>query len=517
MNRVFFYLLSFALMYSCANPVAPTGGEKDTEPPVLLTNKPLNGTTNLSEGKIELTFNEYIQLTKTEDKLLIIPPMAVKPTFIIKGKKILIKLPDNLAENTTYNFTFLGAIRDYNENNATEYLSYVFSTGDKIDSSSISGTVKLAADNSVVEKATVGLYLATDTGILTDIKPRYLAKTNSSGQFKINFIKDGEYRLAVIKEENNNLLYDKESEKVSLITNPILIEGNVVLEQELIIFQSEPKIKVLDYALKGNNKVAIAFSKPVAVLQLDIDNYNVNDVFYFNELQDTLFYHWSDTSLTAANYYFELNNEVKDTLQVSYAGNRLKTKISLAKNEIFSNGSLVVQFPFIITSVDENKVFIKDSINNINYKYNIEKNLMYFESEFESNKAYEIQFDSTAVKYFNGFVNDKKVLIFNATEAISLGNLILSLDYIKQNNLVLHLLNKTGVIVKQISIDNTTDLTIKNLEPGAYSLKIFKDTNGNMKWDTGSFYENREPEKNLVFIKSIDIKNNWDKDLQINF
>ena len=58
------------------------------------------------------------------------------------SKKVEIRFEQAPRENTTYTFNFGEAIEDYNENNPLPFFSYTFSTGDYLDSLSLSGTVK---------------------------------------------------------------------------------------------------------------------------------------------------------------------------------------------------------------------------------------------------------------------------------------------------------------------------------------------------------------------------------------
>ena len=46
---------------SCANRGTPSGGEKDTEPPVILKSVPENFTTNFKGNEIRIYFDEYIK------------------------------------------------------------------------------------------------------------------------------------------------------------------------------------------------------------------------------------------------------------------------------------------------------------------------------------------------------------------------------------------------------------------------------------------------------------------------
>lgn len=63
---LFLILISIVGLNSCANKVAPTGGDKDQEPPKLLKSNPQNLSTNFNASEISLTFDEYITLSDPE-------------------------------------------------------------------------------------------------------------------------------------------------------------------------------------------------------------------------------------------------------------------------------------------------------------------------------------------------------------------------------------------------------------------------------------------------------------------
>ena len=76
-------------------------------------------------------------------------------------------------ENTTYIFNFADGLVDITEGNAGVKSRFVFSTGDKIDSSFVSGVVTNPLKNQVVEGALVGLYQKKDSIDLFHTKPTY--------------------------------------------------------------------------------------------------------------------------------------------------------------------------------------------------------------------------------------------------------------------------------------------------------------------------------------------------------
>ena len=116
----------------------PTGGPRDSLPPVLLNANPPNGTTHFKGNKIVLTFDEYVQLDKFAEKFIGCSYTKNIPNVDYKLKTVSIKLRDTLQPNTTYSIQLGNSIQDINENNPLPDFSYVFSTGAYIDSLAVS-------------------------------------------------------------------------------------------------------------------------------------------------------------------------------------------------------------------------------------------------------------------------------------------------------------------------------------------------------------------------------------------
>lgn len=136
-------LISF-LVFACANIVSPTGGVRDTSPPLALHAKPANESVNFTAKKIIITFDEFIQLRDIHSQLMISPPMLTFPDISIHDKSIHISFKDTLRENTTYNLFFGEAIVDITEGNKLKGFRYVFSTGGYLDSMEIKGKAIMA-------------------------------------------------------------------------------------------------------------------------------------------------------------------------------------------------------------------------------------------------------------------------------------------------------------------------------------------------------------------------------------
>ena len=131
-----FFIISF-LLIACAQVVAPTGGEKDILAPEVLKMQPENEQTNFTAKEIVIFFNEYVKLSRLKDELIISPPLKYDLGTKIKGRSLILNIKDTLKENTTYVLNFGNSIVDIRENNPIPDFKYVFSTGNEIDTSSI--------------------------------------------------------------------------------------------------------------------------------------------------------------------------------------------------------------------------------------------------------------------------------------------------------------------------------------------------------------------------------------------
>jgi hypothetical protein len=213
-----FFSLLLVVLYlitsSCAKIGAISGGPKDTIPPQLVSSVPKNYTLNFSGHKIQLNFDEFIQLKDVNQQLNVSPPLKKKPQVKLKGKSAFIEFSDTLKENTTYTFNFGNAIVDNNEGNILRNFEFVFSTGSFLDSMGVEGQII----NAFILKPDKESLLAMLYQDLSDSAPYkqipiYTSRTDKNGHYFINHVKEGTYRLYALKDGNYNYKYDPPTEE----------------------------------------------------------------------------------------------------------------------------------------------------------------------------------------------------------------------------------------------------------------------------------------------------------------
>lgn len=227
-------ILSMMFSHSCANTTqAPTGGLKDTIPPVVTKVSPANLTTNFPTkgAEIVFTFDEYVTI-KTATNIFLSPPQSKAPKSKLRGKSVVVYFEEDLEPNTTYTLNLSDAIADNNEGNMFPGFTYVFSTGESIDSMMVTGVVQDCSTLQPVKGVTVMLYKDHADSAVYLKRPYAAIKTDDWGFFCIRNIADTLYRLYAVKDDNRNNKYDPdELELVAFVDS--LIRPTAVVNDTL--------------------------------------------------------------------------------------------------------------------------------------------------------------------------------------------------------------------------------------------------------------------------------------------
>ncbi|MDZ7743639.1 MAG: Ig-like domain-containing protein [Bacteroidota bacterium] len=259
--------ISAAALYRCANPVMPSGGPRDVEPPYITEENPPLYSTGFKKDRIELVFNEFVELKDANSQILFSPPLSKKPEYREHGRSVVIKFQDTLAPNTTYNIFFGNAIVDLTESNPLINYRYVFSTGNHIDSLMTRGNI-LNAFNLLPEKDIfVMLYMDNNDTLPFDslpyyVKPYYLSRTNTQGDFSLENLMDKKYKIFALSDVNSNLVYDLPNESIAFIDSLISPEYIEKPLPDSILLDSLRKDPLLQDSLTeeelGNDSLLIA-------------------------------------------------------------------------------------------------------------------------------------------------------------------------------------------------------------------------------------------------------------------
>ena len=204
---VSFSLLRIPLLTGCANIIPPTGGPRDSLPPVLVSANPPMKTLHFDNKKIVLIFNEYLDMKDVRNNMTINPVPKVSPLITSHLRTLTIELKDTLKPNTTYSLNFGNAITDINENNILKNFTYIFSTGNYLDSIQLSGRVIIAYTGKPDSTLVVILHDRLYDSAVAKQRPRYVARLDSLGNYTFRYIKPGLYALYALKDESGTYEY----------------------------------------------------------------------------------------------------------------------------------------------------------------------------------------------------------------------------------------------------------------------------------------------------------------------
>ena len=552
---VAFILGSMIFSHSCANTTTPpSGGPKDTIPPVIVKLDPADGTTNVPtrKTKLELTFNEYV-VVKDPKSLYLSPPLEKAPKYKIQNKSVVVYFENDLDSNKTYTLDLTNAIADNNEGNMYPGFTLVFSTGDQIDSMMLTGTVQDCNTLQPLKGATVMLYKDHADSAIFLKRPDAAVKTDDWGYFCLRNIKDTVYRMYAIIDENNNNIYEAETEKVAFIDTLVVPKMKVndsipelkkfdmkdtlnclarKSEYELNIFREKPsKQMIVNKERIGERTAYITFMAPYA----QIDSIWMRGVprekliTQFNLEQDSLEIWVNDPRKQPDTLFLYVNYMKTDTLGVL---NPFTEEIKLVKPRTLpgktARKDIKKEDTTAVFTIDAKPENVEQDGFVMEFKYPVVKSA--FDSlgfrflnprQQESKGEYTVTQDSLNLRkyvvrpkakllpgyeYFlkvphrkfqdvNGFYNDSTEIKVTLPNDDKLSTMTLKMSNVKNKYIVDLLDEKRTNVLRSYIIESDQDLVFPYLKTGKYSVRITEDLNRNGLVDTGILLEHKQPEK----------------------
>jgi hypothetical protein len=400
---------------------------------------------------VVLTFDEYVHVEDLQNNLLVAPTPKINPVINYKLKTVTIKLRDTLQQNTTYSIQLGKSIQDINENNPIPDFTYVFSTGAYIDSLTFSGNVLLAETGKVDTTLFVFLYKDLSDSAVYKQKPNYIARVNNKGDFTFHHLPQGTYHVFALKDESGQKMYNNPTQIFAFADSAIKIPQEANPVQLFAYAEEKPFTKPSPTKAPTEKKLTFTTSLSSGV-------------------QDLL-----------------------SPLQLTFSG-RLKnfdsTKIKLT-DTLFNpvnTATVSIDTTFKIVTIKNN--WPEDT----HYRLLIEKD---FASDTLGNslvKADTLKFVSNRESAYGSIkINFKNLDKFKNPV----------LQFVANNE-----------VVQSFPITSTT-WSKKLFKPADYELRILEDNNQNGIWDPGNYHLKKQPEKVYNVPKSLNIRANWENEVDI--
>jgi uncharacterized protein (DUF2141 family) len=548
--RFFICIVASLFLVHCANEKAPEGGKKDTKPPKPKKIIPANKSLHFTGNKIEITFDEFIKPTGFS-QTVVSPPLNKKPDFKISGKTLTIQFKSPLRDSTTYTINFAEDIKDVNEGNILNNFTYVFSTGDFIDSQKVSGKVYQAKDNSSADETIVELYPEDSILAIKHSKPFYFAKTDKSGSFKIENVKAGKYRILALKDQNYNYIYDQPNEAIAFCDTFINLHDSVAPKVELYIFKEQPKKISASASAVAPGHIEITLSSPYQTLQVRTLPKPEVDFWYPGIAKDTVTYWYSNYSAKRDTMFITINDTLRDTtrielknISIDSINNRKKYGLIILNqsdaqasktnkkqdvNALELYSPLKITFNRPVVRIIENKAFqiFEDTLKQaVPYTINLDDSTKLFANlnfQKKESTTYTINIPDSVFQDIFGLWNKSLVYKAKTSTADNYGNLNITVKAIDsiagvKKNYIIKLLNANNQLIRQLVFhdgEKEMKLTVPNLPAGSYHFTGILDENNNGEWDTGDFMKQKQPEKFINFPNNYNLKGGWDLEAEI--
>ncbi|MEW2920420.1 Ig-like domain-containing protein [Muricauda sp. ANG21] len=521
-----FFAFAVLALWQCAQRGSPSGGPEDITPPKLTRAEPENFSTNFKSEKIRLYFDELIKLQDVQQQLVVSPPLKHQPEITPQGgprKFIEIILKDTLRENTTYTLNFGQSLVDNNEGNPNSFLTYVFSTGDYIDSLTLSGAVKDAYNRRADEFVSVMLYeidtAYTDSTVYKSL-PNYIANTGDSlPLFELKNLKSGTYALFALKDQNKNNRFDQRLDKIAFLEDTISLPTDSIYL--LNLFKELPNYSVSVPSYVAKNRIIFGYQgnhEDITIESLTELPDSVQTVILKDREKDTLNYWITPTDLDSI--IFTVSNqkmELIDTFTVKTRKLPLDslTLSSGVKGKFNFEDTFSVLANTPIASIDSTKIglVLNDSLI-APYSYSLDSlgNKIDFDFDIEPNQSYRFAFLPGAVTDFFGVQNDTLDYTISTGSYADYGNLRFNLSGDTRYPVIVQLLNEKEEIQREIAATQPQTFEFSNLNPGNYVARVVFDDNANGKWDTGNYLKKIQPEKISYYPDVIEVRANWEKE-----
>lgn len=521
MYKKILILLILIITIGCAKRGYITGGEKDILPPTVLKTTPENFSTNFNSKEISIVFDEYVKLKDVSKNLIISPPLKNRPdiTPYSASRQIKIRFRDTLQPNTTYSLNFGQSIEDNNEGNKLQGYRYVFSTGNYIDSLSVSGSVKDALNQETDKFVSVMLYEAGEQfndSIIYKENPRYITNTlDSLTTFTIENLKEGKYLLVALKDKNNNYKFEPKSDKIGFHKELITIPSEE--KYDLVLFNEVPNFKPVRAFEEANNKIVLGYEGNPENKKIELRNGNqiietkISKVadkdslniwfkpFEADSLQLAVF----DNDKLLKSYNVKRKEKKQDSLKLA-----LKTS-----KRMYFKSNIVYNSSTPITKFDASKISLldKDSIK-VDFTTQYDSLLQNFEVIFQKDEKQKYYFTMypEALTDFFGKSNDTITSEFSTQNYSDYGNLKLIMQNLREFPVIVQLTDNNGKVLEEIYSEQENTVEFFNILPNMYNLRIIYDSNRNKKWDTGNYLQKLQPEKVIYYPGKIDLRANWD-------
>jgi hypothetical protein len=519
-NRtLIFILLSFIFLLKCANQLPPSGGDEDKVPPKIVKVFPADGTTKFDKDYFELDFSEYVDKRSVRDAIFISPFIEGNFTYSWSGTTLEVTFPEKLKDDVTYTITIGTDVVDLNNRNRmAQSFTFSFSTGDKIDRRIISGRVYGK------EKEGIFIYaykMDEGSDSLLNRKPDYVSQTGGDGNFSLQGLGAGNYRIFAVNDKFRDYLFQQDQDEIGIPQNDIFLGESDSLYTDLyfMLFNADTtKPRLIGGVMTDRNHMIVSSSKVIDTKSIRAENFSVVDSTE-NKIYDVIYAFKGKTK--PEEFILMFNSDIDPVNQVYLFVDTLVdqssnisvedfTKVIVSDRPDTNSVKIISTEPAAGGMVDfektEIKIFFDEAFNK---DFNL--SAVALTDTFNSPVSFDLEFFDDAVLWikpsenlrpdkdylvklqlgnFVDLAGNKKDSLFtlkfrtiSGLDFTGLSGNVINLDYTKNPVLMLE-----SVETPQLKYEHKPNLDkfeFTRLEPGKYLLWCFLDADSSGKYNYG--------------------------------
>ena len=447
----------------CANIIPPGGGPRDSIPPRLVRANPKDSTVNFNAKRINLEFDEYVDLKDVAGNVLFTPTFEVPPRIGVRARTVFIEFSEEnpLDSNTTYVINFGSSLVDVNESNPLKNFEFAFSTGPALDSLELTGRVILAETGEVDSTLTMILHRDLRDSAVVKSRPPYVVKLDNNGYFHFRYLPKDTFAVYAL-------------------------DG------------SETMRRYLD-----KSKLFAFYDRPVIS----------------GETDSLILYAYRDSTPVAESPTTASGNPVAGPRGNVISGDR-RLRLNTPPGAQDLKEDYVMSFPVPVRTLDTTQIRLTrdTTFTPVPFSARLDSTgkLLTIRSPWVENSKYNLELGQAFATDTSGRQLLKTDTLFFDTKKLSdYGNLNLRIRGADTSRNPVLLIVQNGTVVLSAPIRSGA-FSQKLMEPGEYDLRILYDTNGNGKWDPGRFFTGQklQPELVVPITQSISIKANYENEAE---
>lgn len=512
------------LFYGCANMQAPTGGPKDTTPPKIVKETPGNLTRNFSASKIEIEFDKFVKLKDEFSEISISPAIDKMPVFKAHKKILDIKLEQAFEKNTTYTINFGKAIVDVNEGNVFKNYSYVFSTGDHLDSLSISGNVKSILTGTPLKDVIVFILPTKQDSLFGKKKASFFTSTDSAGNFMLKNLKADMYRIYALKKAaGGERIYNSNTDEIGFLRDSLALNKSVN-DIELNVFKEAPaKLRRLSDKIEADGRISLVFNKPITELRI-IDPLSLDQkkTIELGSKKDSAFVWLPELTFDSLKIEASDKNRSRDTITLNRGKkDTYNRSVLVYSDNLLSGGKLKPRSELRLTTsspvagFDITKMsLLQDSVPVQGFEVlrdPVSARKFVFKFAWRPKKSYVLSLlDGSFTDIFGmkSKVHTQKLMLDSED---NYGDFSLSVTVPDTSkSYLIQCLNEKDIVLRTDIVSNNKVIKYSTYPVGKYHIRVIYDVNKNGEWDSGNVLQRLQPENIWNLDKIISLRANWE-------